>query len=173
MNRICRPLFGLLTIWAAAGSSAWAQEDTGRRLGVFSDWTAFVAGTGGARQCVAFSLPEEAMPVNLNRGDIAILVSHQLAEGEFNVVQVKLGYPINSDSEVKIDIDGRSWTLFPNNENAWAYDQTDNAAILRAMKAGAMLYVEGLSARGNTTTDRYSLSGISAAVAAIDAACGR
>ena len=40
------------------------------------------------------------------------------------------------------------------------------------MKAGKQLIVRGTSSRGTATTDTYSLAGFSAALAAIDKACG-
>jgi Invasion associated locus B (IalB) protein len=40
------------------------------------------------------------------------------------------------------------------------------------LKAGKQMIVRGTSSRGTETTDTYSLSGFTAALAAIDKACG-
>ncbi|MFO1113388.1 MAG: invasion associated locus B family protein [Rhodospirillales bacterium] len=53
------------------------------------------------------------------------------------------------------------------------YDATVDRAIVAAMKAGQKMTVRGTSARGTITTDTYSLSGFSAALAAIDKACAK
>ena len=51
-----------------------------------------------------------------------------------------------------------------------SYSAADRA-IVAAMKAGRQMIVRGTSTRGTLTTDTYSLSGFSAALAAIDKAC--
>ncbi|MFO1120388.1 MAG: invasion associated locus B family protein [Rhodospirillales bacterium] len=53
------------------------------------------------------------------------------------------------------------------------YDAAVDRAIVAAMKAGKAMIVRGTSARGTLTTDTYSLSGFSAALAAIDKACAK
>ena len=151
---------------------AWAQT-SGRRLPTHGDWQSFVVGEGASRQCVAISFPEEIQPESLNRGDIAILVSHQLDRGDFDIVQIKMGYPLAEESKIRVDVDGEKWELFADNQNAWPWDLEANAAILSAMRSGLEMYVEGRSQRGNATMDRYSLRGISSALREINAACGR
>ena len=44
-------------------------------------------------------------------------------------------------------------------------------ALVDALKAGSQLTVRGTSQRGTDTTDTYSLSGVTAAMAEIDKAC--
>jgi hypothetical protein len=152
---------------------AMAQPTDGERLRTHGDWQSFTVGSTGTRMCVALSFPQKVEPEGLNRGDIAILVSHQLEFRDFDVVQLKVGYPLETGRNVKIDIDGEIWELFPHGENAWPLNIEQNGEILKAMKSGLEMYVEARSQRGNTTMDRYSLRGISAAMRQIDNACGR
>ena len=51
------------------------------------------------------------------------------------------------------------------------YEQSQRERALQAFKAGSQLVVKGTSQRGTDTTDTYSLSGATAAMNAIDAAC--
>jgi hypothetical protein len=44
--------------------------------------------------------------------------------------------------------------------------------MVGAMKAGASLIIEGRSQRGTYTRDTFSLIGVTAAINAIDEACG-
>ncbi len=164
---------GTIGLIAGTIGAAMAQSSSDQRREVFNDWQTFSAGSGNSKMCVALSFPKEIQPEGLNRGDIAILVSHQLEFQDFDVLQIKLGYPLEEGRPVKINIDGRQWDLFPDAENAWPISLEDNAAILRAMKAGQEMYVEGRSQLGNMTMDRYSLRGISAALRSIDIDCGR
>ena len=144
----CQLLVGL------AAGLVWAQDDIGERLPTHGDWQAFVVGDGATRQCVAVTWPKAVEPEGLNRGTIALLVSHQLDNQEFSVLQVKMGYPLDPDVPIKINIDGDRWELFGDGQNAWPWDLDDNDAIIQAMKAGLEMYVEGRSQRGNTTMDR-------------------
>lgn len=157
---------------ALAGGVA-AQGVDGVRLPTHGDWQAFTVGDGASLDCIAFSVPQAVQPEGLNRGAIAILVSHQLSSQSFNIVQIRMGYPLEEGGAVKVDIDGRNWELFGDGESAWPWDLDENAEILNAMKAGSEMYVEGRSQRGNDTMDRYSLSGITASMREIDGACGR
>ena len=72
-----------------------------------------------------------------------------------------------------MNIDGKTFKLFTRGDNAWAYDFAADRAIVAAMKAGQKMTVRGTSRRGTVTTDTYSLSGFSAALAAIDKACAK
>ena len=60
--------------------------------------------------------------------------------------------------------------MFSKGDTAWV-DTGNDKKIVAAMKAGQSLKVKGTSWRGTQTEDTYSLSGISAALAAIDKAC--
>ena len=71
---------------------------------------------------------------------------------------------------MKLTIDDQSYEMFSKGDTAWVDTGTDKK-IVAAMKAGKSLKVEGTSWRGTQTVDNYSLSGISAALAAIDTAC--
>ena len=65
----------------------------------------------------------------------------------------------------------RTFQLFTNADTAWARNKKDDAALVRAMRAGSRMIVTGTSSRGTKTKDTYSLSGISAAHKAIGKAC--
>jgi hypothetical protein len=47
----------------------------------------------------------------------------------------------------------------------------DEPGFVAALKKGSKLVVHGTSSRGTKTTDTYSLSGVTAAMDAIDKAC--
>ncbi len=54
---------------------------------------------------------------------------------------------------------------------AWLASTGDEGGFVQAFKAGSNLQIKGTSQRGTNTTDSYSLSGATAAMNAIDAAC--
>jgi hypothetical protein len=72
---------------------------------------------------------------------------------------------------VTVDIGGQKFELFTSGDGAWSDSPDRDGQLVGAMKAGASMLVTGTSTRGTLTTDTYSLSGVTAAMAKIDAAC--
>ena len=87
-------------------------------------------------------------------------------------VSVAAGYIYKDGKEAEAEVDGKKFKLFTRGENAWAYDPGSDKAMVAALKSGKQMTVRGTSSRGTATTDTYSLSGFTAALAAIDKACG-
>ena len=54
---------------------------------------------------------------------------------------------------------------------AWALGPEDDSNLVTRMKRGNKLVVTGISSRGNTTIDDYSLSGFTKAKAFMDKLC--
>ena len=89
-------------------------------------------------------------------------------KGEVSTI---IGYPFKKETNAELTIDESKFTLFTNADGAWAESPATEKQIVTAMKAGTSLKVKGTSWRGTQTEDTYSLSGISAALTAIDKAC--
>ncbi|MSO71515.1 MAG: hypothetical protein EXQ88_05845 [Alphaproteobacteria bacterium] len=162
-------LASLALVLACASVSAAAAEEE-KSLGTFEAWSAKTTGTGKAFTCYMVSLPEKAELVD-RRDDIYLLVHHKPEEKEENVVQVDVGYAFKPGTDAILTIDGKSWKLFTKEGTAWAATSEDDKAIVAAMRKGSKLTVKGTSSRGNTTTDQYSLMGVSRASEAIAKAC--
>ena len=64
-----------------------------------------------------------------------------------------------------------SFTLFTNQSTAWAQNEKDDASIIKFMKLGNMMTVQGTSSRGTNTKDTYSLKGFIAAYKAMNKKC--
>ncbi len=101
-----------------------------------------------------------------------------------NEVQTLVGYPMKPTTDSffhQAIVDGKSYpmksiaddpaTNIVDSEAAWLASTDDEAGFVGAIKAGATLVVKGTSTRGTETTDTYSLSGVTAAMQAIDTAC--
>ncbi|MBL4812476.1 MAG: hypothetical protein JKX69_09030, partial [Rhodobacteraceae bacterium] len=74
------------------------------------------------------------------------------------------GYPFAGGSTVTLDIGGTEFELFTEGEWAWPATAEDDARIVAAMKRGATAVLTGVSGRGTTTRDSFSLLGFTAAV---------
>lgn len=167
-------LVSLSAVVAAGLLAGPAHAESKKLLGTFRDWDAFTLTTDDSQKiCYVVSLPKDTSPKGVNRGQTYITVTHSPARKAFDEVNVIAGYPYRSNSEVTFNIDGSAKKLFTEGDAAWAYDASSDKAVVQAMKAGVNLTVTGVSSRGTTTVDKYSLLGFSDAYAAASKACGR
>ena len=61
--------------------------------------------------------------------------------------------------------------MFPIDDRAWSESSKVDKTLVRKMKKGNKLVVEGTSSPGNVIIDHYSLSGFTKALALIDKNC--
>ena len=168
MTRTSLIAFALLV---GAAQGVVAANPAVETLGTFQDWSAFAFTERGQRVCFTQSKPTKSEPKGAKRGPINALVTHRPAEKATDVVSILMGYPLRSGSEVEVDVDGQKFKLFIDNETAWGPDARTDSAVSDAFAKGRQAVVKGVSTRGTNTTDTYSLSGYSAALAAISKAC--
>lgn len=143
----------------------------GGYLGTFGDWEAYRDPREG--YCYAGSKPQKEEGRYTQRGDVFVLVTHRPKEKSYNVVSFDAGYVFKDGAQASAVIGAQSFALFGQGEQAWTRDAEGDAHLVKAMRAGATMVVKGTSARGTATTDTYSLTGVSAALDAIDKACAR
>jgi hypothetical protein len=160
-----------LTIAAAALSPTLAQA-AAENLGTFRSWTAWKGSDANGVICYISSAPQSSQPTGVNRDPIHFLVIHRKGSNVRNEVQTIIGYPFNTtNANASATIDGRSYPMVTEGAAAWLASSGDEGGFVSALKAGTTLVVKGTSQRGTNTTDTYSLSGVTAAMAAIDTAC--
>jgi hypothetical protein len=160
--------FTLLTSF----SSLALAEGEPKQIGAFENWLAYSYNAADSKVCYVSSSPSDSEPKNAKRDPAFFLVTHMPerkppVRGEVSTI---IGYPFKEGQTVKLTIDDTSYDMFSKGDTAWVDTGTDKK-IVAAMKAGKTLKVQGTSWRGTQTVDTYSLAGISAALAAIDAAC--
>jgi hypothetical protein len=66
---------------------------------------------------------------------------------------------------------GAKFTMFTDQRSAWIENPSQEGELIEAMRKGNRMVVRGQSRRGTITTDTYSLSGITAALNAIQKEC--
>lgn len=159
----------MLPTGAAAAAEPVAQ---------FKDWRLFVSGTAAAKQCYIVGEPKRMQPRNVKRGDTYLVVAHRPGQGVRNEISVRIGYPFSATSNPFAEIGADKYDFFTGvqaqngaDEWAWLVDLPDQPRLVAAMKRGNELIFKGTSARGTLTTDSYSLSGVTAAMKALDEAC--
>ena len=85
--------------------------------------------------------------------------------------QLLQGLIIKKNTKVKFTIDKNTTLLFPVDDRAWSESPKVDKILVRKMKKGNKLIIEGTSSPGNTIVDHYSLSGFTKALSLIDKNC--
>ncbi len=136
----------------------------------FKAWQAVSYTSDGKKTCYIVSRPTESAPKNANRGDIYLMVTRD-AGANRDKLSLRVGYPFKEDSKATIRIGKRVFHLNTGDKYAWPTDAAVTKGLVRAMRAGRDMIVNGVSARGTKTTDKFSLRGFTAAHKAISKAC--
>ncbi|PIP95682.1 MAG: hypothetical protein COW75_12265 [Rhodobacterales bacterium CG18_big_fil_WC_8_21_14_2_50_71_9] len=156
----------VVALWATQG----AAQNTFQSASVQRDWSVFQSGDGGARVCWIVSKPTKtearrgAARVQVNRGDIYLMVAARPGQGVKNEVSTVIGYTFRPDSKVRLDIGSGTFELFTDGDKAWPENAAADDQIVAAMKRGTDAVLTGVSNRGTTTIDTYSLLGFTAAL---------
>ena len=154
----------------ALAPAAHAQQAT--ELGTFNAWSAYTASDQSGKLCFIIGEPQRSEPSGVNRDPVKFLIVHREGMGSKNEVQTQIGYPYNtSDAKASATVDGKSYVMAARGSTAWLASSSDEPGFVEAFKAGNQMVVRGTSQRGTDTVDTYSLSGATAAMNAIDAAC--
>lgn len=168
--RITILAFSFVFTVTAAGFG-WAQTDD-KGLGTFQDWNAQIFAENGKPTCSIWSKPIKDTGEYKTRGDIYLYVTHRPIDKRTNVVQIAAGYRYKKGSEVHVRIGGQTFKLFTEYDTAWARTSATDRKLVGAMRRGNSMVVTGISSRGTSTMDTYSLKGIAKAHDRINTACG-
>ncbi|MGE4313436.1 MAG: invasion associated locus B family protein [Pseudobdellovibrionaceae bacterium] len=175
MRAISMPRLSLLAgLVLLGGLSAphMARADDPQLLGKHGAWSAYTLEEDGKKVCYMVSRPIKDEGKYAKRGDIFALITHRPAENTRDVFSYMTGYKYKPGSDVTVSIDTTDFSLFTNDETAWAPDPATDTRIAAGIQKGSKMVVKGTSSRGTLTTDTFSLKGSGAAYEAISKACG-
>lgn len=142
------------------------------QLATFGEWGAYLAQGGKDKTCYALGQPKSREPkAKLKDTSAYIFISSRPGEGVRNEVAINLGYPTKDGSAANAAIDGDDWELITKGTNAWVKDQAKEKEFVGALRGGAKLVVKAASAKGTSTTDTYTLKGLSDALARVAQEC--
>ena len=156
-----------------------AQPPAGPTLiGRFETWTAAETGGRADKTCYVTSRPErsDSRPANVRRGDILLTITHQPSAQRRDEVSFQAGYPFRPNAVIAVEVDAKRFELATrtdiDDDVAWPKDAATDRALVAAMRAGRVMVVRGISARGTETVDTFNLTGLGRALTAINTACG-
>ena len=165
----------IIAATTAFASAATAQDDSTNRVFAKTDWVVFTEDS--PKECWGVSAPKEVVNtregrvVAARRGDILLMVVYNPAQEVAAQLNFTGGYPFASGSTVNLNIDGTEFELFTEGEWAWAASAAEDAKIVTAMKRGSQAVLTGVSSRGTTTKDTFSLLGFTAVVEDAEVRC--
>lgn len=182
-------VLALAGLVGAAGAAAWAQPAkhqappqaqpqapaqplaAPQKLGAFTDWEAYTFADGKNKVCYLLGRPKSSEPKDARRGEVYVMVTHRAQPKTRAEFSVNFGYGLKPEAAVEAATGGEKFVLFGKDETAWTPDEKIDRSLVDAMSRGQSMTVRGVSNRGTTTTDNYSLKGFGAARKAIDTAC--
>jgi hypothetical protein len=164
-------LLTILGFFARNASAAGEPAEAGR----FKDWTVYTATEPDGLMCFAASQPIRTtyIPNNVKSRDPAFfMITNMPSRKVRNEASTIIGYPFENNSFVVVEVDGKRFEMFTNNDMAWLADLNQGPLLLDEIRGGRQMVVQGKSRRGTQTTDTYSLAGSAAAVDEAERACG-
>lgn len=155
-------------LFFAGGAAAQTEYE---RAGAQRDWAVFAVGQGQDRVCWIVSKPKSSTArrggstVQVNRGDIYLMVSTWPGRNVAEEVSLMVGYPVKPGAPIRLEVGSDTFELFADDDTGWLESAAVDARAVAAMRAGVEAKATGLSARGTTTIDTFSLLGFTAAMA--------
>lgn len=164
-----KAIAGLMAAGMVTASAAGAFAQTPSRIGDYNDWSAFSYDADGSKVCYTLSvpIPGTEKPADVNHGTNFFIVTQRSTQNVSYEPQFMADYGLRETSKVTVTVGDQSFTFFTKEKSAWAENAAQEPALVAAMKAGARMKVEATSARGTSTSYEYSLSGVTAALDAI------
>ena len=165
-----------LTVLALAASPALAQRKkeepkaaatagTGTfQIATYGDWGVYTSGKDKQKVCYALSQPKDRLPKGLNRDPAYVFISNRPGDGARNEFSIIMGYPLKLNGIATAAVGTTTFQMLAKEKSAWLKNAAEESQLLEAMRKGKDLTVKGTSAKGNETTDRYSLSGLGQAI---------
>ncbi|HRE20201.1 MAG TPA: hypothetical protein PKW21_04115 [Rhabdaerophilum sp.] len=140
-------------------------------IGTFGDWKALTTGKDKAKVCYALAQPNQRLPAKLNRDPGYLFISSRMADGARNEIAFKLGFSPKAGQEGQLQIGSTNFTVIGSGESAFLKNPAQEGQVLDTMKKAATVTIKITSARGNDTSDRYSMNGLTKALEAVAKEC--
>jgi hypothetical protein len=166
MLKSMKNILAALAILAPLSAMADAPTPLGPNGGKFGNWMTATYGTGDAKICYAFTKPQISTPHLASRGLVMLTVTER--QGSRDEISITPGYSYPQKAVVSLTL-GKNKIPFYVQDNV-AYTDSTSAALAGFAKQD-MAMAASTGPKHKPVTDQFSLSGFSAAHAAIIRAC--
>lgn len=156
---------------APAAAAASPGQGQAMLLESAGKWQAFSSQQGRSKVCYALSKAETRIPTNLKDVEGLLFVSSRPGEGVRNEISFVMNFDLKEGVEHQAIIGNERFALVAKGQNMWLKNPAEEPRMLDALRRGSGLEIKGTSKRGNPTSDKYSLAGISQIVKRAEDAC--
>jgi hypothetical protein len=154
------------------GISSTANTATGAKLeGVFTDWSVYSRSEAGDKICYVLAKPKTKTPSTVKHGDIYFMVANWRSGAAKEQPSLLTGYTLKPEVPPSARIDRNKIPMFAADNEAFVENNTDEQKLVRAMRKGARMRVDAMSARGTQTSYEFSLKGVTAALSKAKTSC--
>lgn len=135
------------------------------------DWKVYVTQGEKKKTCYALAQPKERLPASLKRDPAFIFISTRLGENVKNEVSIIMGFAVKDGTTTQAEVGDESFDLLGKGTNAWVKNPAEEPKFVATLRKGSKLAVKMPSAKGNVTTDTYSLNGLGQALDRVAKEC--
>ena len=142
-----------------------------KKVGKYKDWEVMVVTETTGKVCFAQSTPVLQAPKK-NKRDARLFVSFRPSEKIKDEISASPGYEYNKNNSV-IATSGKNKIKFDIIQQgfAWMTSNKKEKIMVKIMKKGSRIMIEGHNEKGSHTIDHYSLLGFTKAYNAAKKAC--
>jgi hypothetical protein len=155
----------------AQRAAAGATQAQALLLETAGKWQAFSAQQDRVKICYALSRAETRSPANLKDVEGLLFISSRPAQGVRNEISLVMNFDLKEDVEHQAVIGEDKFALIAKNRHMFLKNPAEEPRMLDSLRKGATLDVRATSARGNPTSDKYSLAGLTQVVKRAEEAC--
>ncbi len=172
-RRLAILLPAVIALLLGVGQPRAAEFDSYKELGVFQDWVAYEGQYGGKKICFMESRPQKMDRRLANRqlGSVRATIVNRPSDRVKGEVVIQTGFPIASDVFADVDIDNTAYKMATDPSGILWLPTRNEAAFVGAMRRGLSM-TTNVKSGSTVVSDSYSLRGFTAALRAIDEACG-
>jgi hypothetical protein len=153
---------------AGAAAPGGAQVNL---LQVYGDWNVYATPPGRTKVCYALSHPKSRLPSNLKDVQGFMFVATRPAERVKNEISLIMNFDLKEGGNHQALLGRDQFDLVAKGKNLWVKNPAEEPRVVEAMKRASELTVKGTSAKGNATTDKYSLKGFGDALDRVQKEC--
>ncbi|MGP1273801.1 MAG: invasion associated locus B family protein, partial [Caulobacterales bacterium] len=149
---------------SAFAASAPALAQAPHFQGQHNDWRVFTRGSGPERICYAISRPVDSRPGDVDHGDVYFFVSTWASGAAREQPSFLAGYELRADNPPRASVGSDRVSMYVDDREGFVEEPREESRLVDAMRRGATMRVEAVSARGTNTAYTFSLSGVTAAL---------
>lgn len=171
MEPIMRRFMGLIAGLACFTFSPSIMASEPKLEGTYKDWSSYSRDAGGDKSCYAITQAKSKSPSSVKHGDIYFMVSSWRSGVASEQPSFLASYKLNQNIAPEAKVGSTKIAFYTAENEAFIDDETNEQRLVRAMRAGATMSFNAQSSRGTRVTYSFSLSGVTAALEKIKAAC--